>query len=795
MDIFDTFGIAIGKAVIKFRWLCIAVSLLAVMSAGYGAQFLGFDTNYRVFFSKDNPQLNAFEQLQRVYSKTDNAIFVLKPKSGDVFSPNVLKAVQELTEESWQLPYSTRVDSLTNFQHTYAEGDDLTVVDLVEGNPETLSKDELEAIRDIALNEPLLVGRTVSLDGNATGVNIIFHFPEKHPFEVPETVAVARDLLANIQAKYPEIEMRASGVVFMNNAFSESSQMDLQTLIPLMYGLLIAAMILFLRSISGTIATLFVIAFSAVTAMGLAGYFGVRLTPPSSTAPTVILTLAIADSIHIIVSMLKEMQYHGRNKQEAIIESLRINLQPVFLTSITTIVGFLSLNFSDAPPFHDLGNITAVGIAAAFVYSIFLLPALLSILPIQCKVRKEEHKGGMDKLGDFVVKFRVPLLVVSLSLLVFLGSMISRIELNDQFVQYFDESISFRPDSEFLMENLTGIYLVEYSLNSKGASGISDPEYLRYVEAYTDWLREQDEVVHVYSMSDIFKRLNKNMHGDDSAWYRLPDSKEMAAQYLLLYEFSLPYGLDLNDRINVDKSATRLTATLKDMSTIEIREFKHRSESWIRDNLPVYMHTEATSPVVMFAYISERNINSMMKGNILALLVISLIILIVLRSVKIGLFSLIPNLTPAIFGFGIWGVLVGEVNMAVAIVAAVSLGIIVDDTVHFLSKYFRARREKGLDSHNAVRYAFSTVGTALLVTTFVLVIGFSVLVFSGFKMNTSLGLLTAIIISCALFADFFLLPPLLMLLERKRNISESGSQASSQSTKEISHETAASITD
>jgi len=292
------------------------------------------------------------------------------------------------------------------------------------------------------------------------------------------------------------------------------------------------------------------------------------------------------------------------------------------------------------------------------------------------------------------------------------------------------------------------------------------------MENYANWLRTQSEVLHVYSMADIFKRLNKNMHGDAPEYYKLPDSRELAAQYLLLYEFSLPYGLDLNDRINVDKSATRLTVTLKDMSTREIRDFKNRSENWLRENTPEYMHTESTSPVVMFAYISERNIDSMTQGNIIALTLISLCILFALKSVKLGFVSLVPNLVPVAMGFGIWAFFVGQINMAAAVITAVSLGIIVDDTVHFLSKYHRARREKGLNSQDAVRYAFSTVGTALLVTTVVLVLGFGVLMFSGFAMNNVMGTLTAIVIACALIADFFLLAPLLMLIDKDKNPKE-----------------------
>lgn len=766
----DNWAVSFAQYVIKWRWIMIVLVVASVMAMTAGAGRLVFDTNYRVFFSDDNPQLKAFDELQRVYTKTDNITFALKPASGTVFEAETLKAVQELTEEAWKLPFSGRVDSLTNYQHTYAEGDDLTVVDLVEGDPDDLTQDNLDYIRNVAMNEPLLVHNAVSDDGDTTGVNVTFNFPQKTITEVPETSQAAEALLNKMQAKYPDIEMRASGMVSLNNAFSEASMKDMSTLIPLMYGVLLLAMVVFFRSITATLATLFVIAFSAMSAMGLAGWAGIHLTPPSASAPTIILTLAIADSVHIIISMLKAMQ-HGMDKRSAIVESLRINLQPVFLTSITTAIGFLALNFSDAPPFHDLGNITAVGVMAAFVFSVIFLPALLSVLPITCKIsaEKEGSKGVMDSFGDFVVKQRKVLFGGMVVGVVFLGLMIPRLTVNDQWLSYFDETIPFRGDSQFLIDNLTGIYNMEYSVGAGEANGISNPAHLAKLEEYTSWLRKQPEVTHVYSITDIFKRLNRNMHGDDDEYYRIPYEREMVAQYLLLYEFSLPYGLDLTDRINVDKSASRVSVRLTgDISTREIREFKDRSEQWLKDNTPDYMHTEATSPSVMFAYIAQRNINSMMEGNFVALVLISAIIMLALKDFRVGMISLIPNLVPPIMGFGVWALLIGQVNMAVALVTSIALGIIVDDTVHFLSKYHRARKEKGLDTKDAVRYAFHTVGSALVVTSFVLMFGFATLVLSAFKMNSLMGMLTAVIIACALVADFLLLPPLLMLLDKNK---------------------------
>lgn len=754
-----------AELVIRLRWLIIVASFASAGVLASGMQFFGLSTDYRVFFSEENPQLQAFESMQQIYTKDDSILFVLQPNDGNVFTAEVLAAVRELTEESWQLPFSRRVDSLTNFQHSYAEGDDLTVEDLVPAGS-ALTPERIAEIQAVALSEPLLINRLISPDSRTTGINVTLTLPGESEEEVPAAMAAARKTVEAFRAQHPDITVATTGLVALNNAFSEASIADISNLVPIMYGIIVAGLLIFLRSIAGTIATLLVVGLSAGAAMGLALWLGVRITPPSSIAPTIILTLAVADSIHLLVTLLHSLR-HGASKREAIVESMRVNFHPIFLTSLTTAIGFFSLNFSDAPPFRDLGNITAAGVIAAWVYSVTFLPAFLAVIPLRAKPRAEERNDLMQSLAEFVLRRRHFLLYGMSALVIALAVWIPRIELNDQFVNYFDSSIQFRSDTDFAMENLSGIYQIEFSLPAEAEGGISEPDYLAKVDEFSQWLRAQPGVVHVQTITDVFRRLNKNMHGDDPEWYRLPDERNMAAQYLLLFEMSLPYGLDLNNQINVDKSSLRFLATLENMTTRQARLLKQNAEAWIAQNIPASA-TEATSPFVMFAYISERNIKSMLTGTGLALVLISLSLILALRSLKIGALSIIPNVIPAIMAFGFWGMLVGEIGLASSVIAATSLGIIVDDSVHFLSKYLRARREKGASPEDAVRYAFATVGRALWVTSAVLIAGFGTLALSAFELNQSLGLLTALAIFAALVADFLLLPPLLLALDKEK---------------------------
>ncbi len=742
-------------------WVILATLIFVVLSAA-GAQKLVFKSDYRVFFGEENPQLTAYESIQKIYNKSDNVAFVIAPKDGQIFTQERLESIRALTEASWQIPFSTRVDSITNYQHSYANGDELIVEDLAL-EPLAMDQEALDRAKDIALNEPLLLKKLISPGAHVAIVNTTVQLPGIHPVEeIPEVTAKVRELEREFLAKNPDVEVFLSGMVMMNNSFAEASLKDSATLVPTMFLVVVLAIGFLLRTITGTISTVLIIIFSIATTMGLAGWSGFYLTGPSASAPTMILTLAVADCIHILSTLFYEMR-HGVEKRQAIIDSLRINYQPIFLTSATTAIGFLSMNFSDSPPFRDLGNMVALGVMLAFVFSVTVFPALLSILPLKVKPHKERGDLMMH-FADFVVRSRHWLLPVTAAVMVFIILFLPKNELNDDFVKYFDTTVPFRQATDFMQENMSGMTTMEISIDSGKSSGINNPVFLQKLEQLSSWLREQPETDHVNTLTDTLKRLNRNMHADDPSWYRLPDSQELAAQYLLLYEMSLPYGLDLNNQLNVDKSSTRLVATFNNMTSNDQILLEQRILNWFALNAPEYK-VDIASPALMFAHIGQRNIKSMLLGITMALILISLLLGIALKSVKFGLISLLPNLAPAAVGFGVWYFINGQVGLALSVVAGMTLGIVVDDTVHFLSKYLRARRERNADTHAAVRYAFGSVGRALWITTLVLVCGFMVLAQSSFKINADMGLLTALTIMIALAIDFLFLPPLLMKLD------------------------------
>ncbi|EGQ9694251.1 RND family transporter [Vibrio parahaemolyticus] len=766
-------GIGLGKIPTKYSLLVLLATIFLIIVATIGGKNLYFRGDYDIFFDGTNKQLLAFDEIQTTFAKTDNLAIVITPEDGDIFTPQTLSLIQKITVDAWQVPYSSRVDSIANYQHTEAFDDDLLVEDLLYSEYE-LTPERISKVKSIALSEPVLKSALVSEKGDVTVVNITVQLPEMDKTaEVEEVVSSINAMIDRYQRAYPDVTFHKAGIIAMNHAFMTAAQDDSSTLVPTMLVVILVFLTIMLRSILSVIATLIVIIGSVMATMGISGWAGMFLSTATVNVPTLIMTLAVADCVHVIATMRQSMK-NGFTKAQSIERSIALNFVPILITSVTTAIGFLMMNMSDSPVLRDFGNLSALGVMVACFLSVTLLPALLKLLPIHVKMEtSQDQKHVMDRLGDFVVSQRRALLPLSVAVIVVCASLIPLNKVNDESVEYFGQRNEFRQAADFMEERISGMTNISIAIKTNESQGIAAPDFLNTIGEFSSWLRDQPETDHVATLADVYKRLNKNMHGDDEAYYSLPQARELAAQYLLLYEMSLPYGLDLNNQINVDKSSIKMVLTVANLGSVELVDLENRIYQWFAEHAPQYQ-VVASSPSLMFAHIGETNMASMLSTLPITLVLISALLIFALRSVRLGLISLMPNIAPAVIGFGLWALISGEINLGLSVVVTLTLGIVVDDAVHFLSKYQRARRE-GQTAEQAVRYAFHTVGRALWITTVVLVAGFSVLAMSSFRLNADMGQLSAIVIFIALVVDFLFLPTLLMLFDKKAYLQESPS--------------------
>ena len=759
--LFDTYLAWLSR---NFRLAIILISILFFALAA-GINSLSFTNDMRAYFSDGNPQLLAFERLEAVFDRQDSLVFIVVPRDGDIFDHDTLSLVRELTDGSWQMPYSRRVSSLANYQYTYANGDELIVADLIASADE-LNRERIELIRRTALSEPDLTGASVAPSGSATGVQIRLSLPTGHLAANDEVMAWVLEFIEPLRMAHPAVDIHIGGTVVGDVDLGRAVARDVSELVPLSYLIILLGLTVLLRHALGTAAILLVITFSVTATMGIYGWLGFTLEAVSGFVPSIVMTIAVADCVHILTSYYHEM-HAGPSKFDAIRAAMRVNLKPVFVTSITTAIGVLTLNFSDSPPYHDLGNMVAIGVMLAWFLSMTLLPGLLMWFPAPRVSRQARFAAYIVAMGEGIIKHQRLLLMGFGAAGLVIASFIPRNQLTEDWNSYFDDTFEVRRASNAFKAHFDSIHDLRYIIDAGVENGVADPRYIAQLAALAKWLREQPEVRHVSSVSDLLARLNMNLHGDDPAWRRIPDERGMVAQYLLLYEMSLPLGQGLEDTINVDRSATQLSVLLAHSDSEKLLAFDRRVQTWIGEHAPNVRPSAATGIDMVFAHMNHRNIRDLLRGVAIGILGIAVVLIFALQSFRFGLLSLVTNLAPAALAYGTWGLLIGQIDMSASIVMCMSLGIVVDDTVHFLSKYRYARNLDGGSVEDGLRYAFRTVGLALAVTTVVLVSGFAVLGASHFSPTVRTGTLMAITMSYALLIDFFVLPPLLLMVERR----------------------------
>ncbi|TNE41284.1 MAG: hypothetical protein EP347_02230 [Alphaproteobacteria bacterium] len=735
--------------------LCLVA--LLTMAALSGIRKMEVNADTRAYFSEENKHLNQLRAFEDIYRPNNNILFVIDTKGKDAFDPEILDIVLKITERGWELPHAIQVDSLTNYPHTYSQEDDFILEDLVPGL-DLLSDGELDARRASALSDPFLLNRLISDDGKTTAVNVNFSLPSRGSAAVKEINQAASALASEIRAGHPDINILMTGNVVLMRAFTNAALNDVIHVLPISgFGIAVLVFIV-LRSWRETLAVVTTVILSAGASFGLGAWAGLNLDQSTAVAPIIIMTLSMAGALHV-VNLARRERMAGKPSNTAIADALRHNLSPIALTSLTTFVGFLAFNFADAPPFRDLGNLVAVGIVVSFLMTFTTLPALLhltgikSSLPLASGVTNWIGRLAVSQAKTFVVLGPLFVMLVSLG--------ITRISLDDDFIRYFGPKYEYRVASDFAEDNLTGLNVLEFSISSGMADGVYDPAYQRHLADFTSWLKKQPKVVSALSIEDITYKIDTSLNPGKIENWQVPDDRELIAQYFLLYELSLPSGKDITDQIDVDRSASRVNILLRKASSSDIRILKTRAEEWLSNQSPGSQISEGTSINVLFAYLSMVNIEQMLEGTFISFLIISLIIALALRKMSYGFASLITNMLPAFAGFGIWGLMIGQINLAASVITAMTLGIVVDDTIHYLHNY-RLKRESGLDAKSAVRATTDTVGMALLMTTFSLSMGFALLALSDFQVNQTLGIFTALILLIAVVIDLLILPSVLI---------------------------------
>ena len=757
----------LAETIIRYRPLCIIISLLILAGLAQGLSKINFNPDINAFFPENDTLTTSHLSIEDTYSSMDNAVIGIGVKEGTVFTNEVLSLIEDLTERAWKTPHSLRVDSLSNYSYVSADGDDLYIEPFLEGSStydlKTLKEKEL-----IIEEEELAYGAIISKDKKTSLINIVFDPPRKDiEAEYQESLNYVLGFLEEARKNHPEVDLIISGIVYMEYQSPMLLKAQMPKLMPTAILVILLTLFLLLRSLVAVAGSFLVILMSVVSAMGSIGFMSGDIAQPFIMVPILIATLAVADCVHLFTLYFQNLD-SSRKSKEAMLESLKLNLQPLFLTSLTTAIGFLSLNLAPVEPLRGIGNGVAVGVFLAFIFTVLLLAPIVSYFNVKQSKNINFQKNIARKLGRFSIKNYKRLLVIVPVISCFLMAFIPLNKTNDNPLEFYSERYTTSAaDSKWISQRIGGTFPVSYELYSQGI--VSDPEFLREVDKFSEWLASNKEVLHVSSLSKIMKNLNKTLHGKQEEWNIIPTEPDLSAQYLFFYEMSLPYGLDLTNSISQNKESIKLVASLKELGSLEYREFAKRVENYASQNMPEDMVSIGTGTRPIFAFMSNMLITQLTYALGIGIVLITATIILFFRSLRYGMLTSVTNLLPIGVAFGIWAIVSGEISMLVGIGMGTTLGIIVDFTVHFLSKYLHARRQKNLSAEEAVEYAFETVGFALIITSFSLILGFLVLLqaffipIHGFVLFSSIAFLSALII------DLLLFPALLITWDKRYN--------------------------
>lgn len=702
----------------RAKALVFALAALLFVLGGVGMQRVVYDPNVLTYFDDNAPDFVAFREVEELFGRSNEIVFLVKARRGTVFDPSVLPALGAIEERASSIAGVMSVRSLL----------DLVELDATTQQPEGPAI--AAGLQAVTKERGAELRALLSADATVAAVAAFVPRSVKGDTDVTVLAAAARRVASEVEAAFPVAQVLLTGRIIIDDAFQTEGRNDF--LGPPGVSLLVttALLVLALGSFTATAALIAVVFVATVVTIGGLGWAGLPLNGISSAAPSVLVGLTVATGVHMVLAWQDALR-DGNSRVDAVARAMDWNTWPIVLSVATTIVSFLCLNLATSPPFRQLGNIVALGLLVTLVLCFTLLPALLLVIPPSLARRRRWIEEAMARLGQCIAMRQLAFAGLGACVTAAAIAGLTQVTYDDTFSHYFDESYEVRQATDLFEEKLTGTTILAVSVPAASEGDAGSPQDRAVVSGLLRWLRAQPGVARV-----------------TSPFAGQPSNPAMRM-------------------IDDEASHMRLEVVLRGVSAAETLALAaateiHAAESYDLDVV-------VTGLPILSARLSLDSARTMLLATMLALLAVSVLLLLAVRNVRLGLVSVIPNLVPMIIAFGVWGVLVGEVSFAATVVAALTFGIVVDDTVHIVLKFRRARSQ-GLAPDAALISSFRSVGVAVLVTTMAIGTGFATFAASGFLVNQHFGMLSTLTLASALVADLLFLPPLLLWAERERSV-------------------------
>lgn len=738
--------------------LIVTFTLLLTLVAILFIPKVKLDNSVEVFFDKKSESYKLFQSWKEQFGSDD--VVILSFSDADIFTKENLEFISRLTKQLESLKYVDKVVSLTNVNNIIGYEDYFAVKPLVEKIP--TEEKELKALKKEALDNPLYIKNIISQDAKTTGVLIQLKdiaSEEDSDYKKEAFLAIESILKREFKGK----KYYVSGLVTIEHFLTFYMQRDLKTFLPLIFFIILIVLVFILRDIKGIMLCISVVLITLCWTIAFLYLCGFSINNVTTVIPPLVIAISLADSIHIIDEYSQKKRKNGKGYPiEHTAEEL---FRPCLLTSLTTLVGFLSLTVSKIPAIRELGLIAGGGVVFAFIVTFTFLPAMMKITDLASFSHRKNQREIFEKMlrtvGKFIEKYKYFIILVSSGLIILSLWGLQKIKVETSILEYFRKDAPVYLSTRYIERNLSGVHFLNISLKSKEENFFRAPEILKNIEDLQHYLDKLPEVDKTISVVDYIKEINKSFHKEDPTFYKIPSSKKELSQYLLLYGAS-----DLEDFVDLSWTWTTVRVRLGEHSTSRLRTTIAKIREYLEKNFPENIESKILGNTVLEVESNEAVTRGQIQSLLLAITIIFGMMFVVFKSISVGVVSLVPNILPILINFGIMGWLGIRLDSATTMISAIGIGIIVDDTIHFLHRFGGAVKDKG-DYVEAMRVTLTTKGRPITFTSLILFFGFGVVVFSQFVPTYYFALLSALLMVNALWADILVLPSILLFFKPK----------------------------
>lgn len=784
---------AIAGWVYTHRFITLGVVFLITIILAAQLPKLTIDTRDESFFHQDDPTLVAYNQFRDQFGQDDMFFIALKPENGLTRSFfEVMNRLHSELEE--KVPYLDEVTSLINGRVVRAEGDTLIVEDLIPQPPQTSDEHRriLELINHYPLYENFLVSGDQTLAMILVKAQAVLQPSEddlltgfaKESTNAQETGSryldneqnvEINDVIRDIADKYrgQGIDFYFAGTPVFVAELQRGLEKDLGLMIPLSFLLIIIFLAAIFRRISGVVYPMLIVLSSLVSSLGIMAVCKIPISNAIMILPTFLIVVGVGDSVHILTIFYRNIQA-SQDKKDAVIGAVTYSGLPVMMTSLTTACGLLSFVWADVAIISQLGYIAPAGVMIAFLYTIFLLPALISIFPLKNNRPLPEGKPPVaDRIFNRIahITVRRPLMITVVWIIIFLmaGTAALGVRFSHNAMSWLPEDSIVRVGTELMDKKNGGTVMLEVIVDSGRENGLHDPDLLSRMDEAANVIptisAHNIRAGKVVSIADVLKETNRALNEDLDSAYTIPDSRPLIAQELILFESS--GSDDLTELADSSYRKGRMSVLAPFTDSILYQDYVRKIKTYLEQQFP-HETVTLTGHMALFIGITKLFITSMAKSYLFAFLVITVLMVVMIGKIRIGLMSMIANIVPIVMIFGIMGVAGIPIDLMTILVGSIVLGLVVDDTIHFLH-HFRRAYDTSMCVETAIRETLFNTGRALMITSLVLCGGFIIYTTAYLSCYVWFGVLIGCAVLFALAADLILLPALLALIYDKKH--------------------------